>query len=152
MNMLIWTLLWHCITTEQNENAKCIKFKIYFFVHMHLISVKMGVVVFNRQLFINLDGPSIGVSLDISRQYIKWNQSHYGTYFVDFVRHQTSAPLIILSSVFRIISVTSTFTLWETYTTSVNLTNLKLVIFPIPLHSTINSALFSLSLSTAFLV
>ena len=33
---------------------------------MHLISVKMGVVVFNRQLFINLDGPSIGVSLDIS--------------------------------------------------------------------------------------
>ena len=48
MNMFILTLLWHCITTEQNENAKCIKFKIYFFVHMHLISVKMGVVVFNR--------------------------------------------------------------------------------------------------------
>ena len=34
---------------------------------MHLITVKMGVVVFNRQLFIYLDGPSIGVSLDISR-------------------------------------------------------------------------------------
>ena len=54
--------------------------------------------------------------------------------------------------IFRIISVTSTFTLWETYTTSVNLTNLKLIIFPIPLHSTIYSALFSLSLSTTFVV
>ena len=52
----------------------------------------------------------------------------------------------------RIISVTSTFTLWETYTTSVNPTNLKLIIIPIPLHSTIYSALFSLPLSTAFVV
>ena len=43
--------------------------------------------------------------------------------------------------IFRIILVTSTFTLWETYTTSMNLTNLKLIIFPIPLHSTIYSAL-----------
>ena len=33
---------------------------------MHLITVKMGVVVFNRQFFIYLDGPSIGVSLYIS--------------------------------------------------------------------------------------
>ena len=33
---------------------------------MHLITVKMGVVVFNRQFFIYLDGPSIGISLDIS--------------------------------------------------------------------------------------
>ena len=54
--------------------------------------------------------------------------------------------------ILRIISVTSTFTLWETYTTSVNLTNLKLIIFPIPLHSMIYSALFSHSLSTAFVV
>ena len=37
---------------------------------MHLISVKMGVGVFNRQLFIYLDGPSIGVSLDISRHIL----------------------------------------------------------------------------------
>ena len=37
---------------------------------MHLITVKMEVVVFNRQFFIYLDGPSImsiGVSLDITR-------------------------------------------------------------------------------------
>ena len=34
---------------------------------MHLITVKMGVYVSNRQLFIYLYGPSIGVSLDISR-------------------------------------------------------------------------------------
>ena len=69
---------------------------------MHLIIVKMGVAVFNRQLFIYLDGPSMGVSLDISRHAlltlneIKIIMIHI---FVDFVRHQTSAPLIILSSV-----------------------------------------------------
>ena len=34
---------------------------------MHLITVKIVVVVFNRQFFIYLDGPSIGVSLDIRR-------------------------------------------------------------------------------------
>ena len=54
--------------------------------------------------------------------------------------------------IFWIISVTNTFTLWETYTTSVNLINLKLIIFSIPLHSTIYNALFFLSLSTAFVV
>ena len=37
-----------------------------YFVYMHRITVKMGVGVFNRQFFINLDGPSIGVSRDIS--------------------------------------------------------------------------------------
>ena len=34
---------------------------------MHLITVKIGVVVFNRQVFIHLDGPSIGVSLDTNK-------------------------------------------------------------------------------------
>ena len=34
---------------------------------MHLITEQLGVVVFNRQFFIYLDEPSIGVSLDISR-------------------------------------------------------------------------------------
>ena len=34
---------------------------------MHLITVKMGVVVFNRQFFFYIDGPNTGVSLDISR-------------------------------------------------------------------------------------
>ena len=34
---------------------------------MHLITVKMGVVVFNRHFFIYLDEPSIAVSLDIRR-------------------------------------------------------------------------------------
>ena len=33
---------------------------------MHLIIVIMGVVVFNGQFFIYLDGPSTGVSLDIN--------------------------------------------------------------------------------------
>ena len=37
---------------------------------MHLITVKIGIVVFNRQFFINLEGPSIGVSLDISRHTV----------------------------------------------------------------------------------
>ena len=40
-------------------NSKCI-----FFVHMHLITVKMGVGMVNRQFFIYLDEPSIGVSLE----------------------------------------------------------------------------------------
>ena len=34
---------------------------------MHLITVKMGVVMVNRQFFFYLDEPSIGASLDISR-------------------------------------------------------------------------------------
>ena len=53
-----------------------------------------------RQFFIYLDGPTIGVSLDISRHTFltKNENSHYDTYFV---RHQTSVPLIILSSVFK---------------------------------------------------
>ena len=37
---------------------------------MHLIIVKMGGVVFNRQFFIYLDGPSIGVSLDINKHIL----------------------------------------------------------------------------------
>ena len=37
---------------------------------MPLITVKMGVVVFNRQFFIYLNRPSIGVSLDISRHTV----------------------------------------------------------------------------------
>ena len=62
----------------------------------------MGVVVFDRQFFINLDRPSIGISLDISTHALlakKLKESHYDIYFVDFVRHQTSVPLLILSSV-----------------------------------------------------
>ena len=58
---------------------------------MHLNSVKIGVVVFNRHFFIYLDGPSIGVSLDRSRHTLltkKWNQSHYDRTIVNFVRHQ----------------------------------------------------------------
>ena len=35
--------------------------------------------------------------------------------------------------ILRIISVTSTFTVWETYAANKNLTNLKVIIFPIPL-------------------
>ena len=34
---------------------------------MHMINVKMGVVVFNRQFVIYLDGPSKDISLNISR-------------------------------------------------------------------------------------
>ena len=34
---------------------------------MHLTNVEIGVVVFNRQFFIYLDGSSIGVSLNIRR-------------------------------------------------------------------------------------
>ena len=66
----------------------------------------MRIVVFNRQLLSYLDGHSTGVLLDISRHTLltkKWNQSHYDRYFVDFVRHQTSVPLIILSSVFGLV-------------------------------------------------
>ena len=37
---------------------------------MHLIIVKMGVFVFNRQFFIYLDGTSIGVSPDINRHIL----------------------------------------------------------------------------------
>ena len=36
--------------------------------------------------------------------------------------------------IFRIMSVTNTFTLREAYTTNVNLTNLKVIIFPIPVY------------------
>ena len=71
-NMFILTLLWQRITTERADNAKCSKLKIYLFVHMHFITVQMGVIVFNRQFFIYLDGPSIGVSLDISRVELSW--------------------------------------------------------------------------------
>ena len=54
--------------------------------------------------------------------------------------------------ILRIISVTIASTVWETYATNVNLTNLKVIIFPIPLYLTVYSALFTLSLSTAFVV
>ena len=46
--------------------------------------------------------------------------------------------------IFRIISVTNTFTAWETYTSNVSLKNLKIIIFPIRLYLTIYSALLSL--------
>ena len=47
------------------------------------------------------------------------------------------------------LSVTSTFTVWEKNATNVNLTNLKVIFFPIPLYLTVYSALFKLPLSTA---
>ena len=68
---------------------------------MHLITVKLGVVVFNRQLFIYLDGPSIGISLDISRHTlltlneIKVIMIHILSISFDI----KLIPLIILSSV-----------------------------------------------------
>ena len=43
-----------------------------------------------------------------------------------------------------IISVTSTLTVWETNATNVNLTNLKVIIFPIPWYLTAYSTLFTL--------
>ena len=39
--------------------------------------------------------------------------------------------------ILRIISVTSTFTVSEIYATNVNLTNLKVIIFPVPLYLTV---------------
>ena len=49
---------------------------------------------------------------------------------------------------------TSTLTVWETYATNVNLTNLKVhvIIFPIPLYLTVYSAFFTRPLSIAFVV
>ena len=47
--------------------------------------------------------------------------------------------------IFRIISVTSSFTVWGTHTTNGNLKNLNVIIFPIPLYLTIYSTRFSLS-------
>ena len=65
---------------------------------MHLITIKMGVVMFNRQFFIYLERLSIGVSLDISRHtLLTINEISHD----DFVQHQTDVPLIILSSVYR---------------------------------------------------
>ena len=54
--------------------------------------------------------------------------------------------------ILRIISVTRTFTVWETYAANVNLTNLTVIIFPIPLYLTVYIALFTLPLSIAFVV
>ena len=41
--------------------------------------------------------------------------------------------------------------IWETYATNVNLTNLKVIIFPIPLYLMVYSALFTLLISTALI-
>ena len=68
-------------------------------------------------------------------------------HFCHYVNVKCSRLLIL-----RSISVTSTFTVLETYATDVKLTNLKVIIFPMPLYLTIYSALFTLPLSTAFVV
>ena len=54
--------------------------------------------------------------------------------------------------ILRIISVTNTFTVRETCAKNVNLTNLKVTLFPITLYSTVYSALFTLPISTSFVV
>ena len=58
----------------------------------------------NRQFFIYLNGPCIGVSLGISRHILltKSQIKIIMILFVDFVQHQTSVPLIILSSVYDV--------------------------------------------------
>ena len=62
---------------------------------MHLITVKVGLAVFNRQFFIYLDGPSTGVSVDISRHILLAKRE------IKLIMIDISVPLIILSSVFR---------------------------------------------------
>ena len=49
------------VTDKRAENAKYIKFKIDIF------AIKMGGVVFTRQIFIYQGGPTLGISLDIDR-------------------------------------------------------------------------------------
>ena len=65
--LLLW--LYHDNPSPMNEQKtlNVLNSKSFFFVHMHLITVKIGVIMSNRHFFIYLDGSSIGVSLDISR-------------------------------------------------------------------------------------
>ena len=58
----------------------------------------MGVVVFNRQFFIYLDGPSKGVSLDICRHTLL-TKNEIKVIMVHILSICATSTLIILSSV-----------------------------------------------------